>query len=361
MTWVASEQDAFIVNPALNSVYGKILPPTDFGTGPEKVAGYQGAVASMLDVDLGLDHFAECTVATENIGLSPPNNHTIGPAARMSFNPFTGKFSCYALEFSYDGGHFQLIWERDVPPGQYFSAATDGIVRNNLAPQRFDIFAQVGDVLRIEAVGSQITGKLNGVIIFGPVTDTRLTGTRAGLEGYPENSTLASALQVSDFRCGSLPSGAVQGPSFDGIGATRPLEVTKTPIEEVLRAKLLEDSAVAALLGDRLEAAPAVHPTTTPWATFQLISSPEGVELDGTPDMAVSRVQLSFMSEDWEVARAVLVECRRVALAPATRGTWLGVVVDAIHVLDKRDMGLDPDTNLYRYDLDLEIFEQLKP
>lgn len=359
MTWIASEPNAFIINPALNSVYGKILPPPD---------GYQGAVVSMLDVDLGLDHFAECTIAAFNQGLISPNNHTIGPAVRMVVDPLTGLFECYALEFRYDGG-FQFIWERNVPPGQFFSVSTDGILRDNLSPARFDIGAHVGDVLRIEAVGTQIVAKLNGVVIFGPVTDTRLTGMRAGLEGYPENSTFAAAEQVSTFRCGALPSGTVQTPSFAGIGEVRvqesssgddPADVVRTSIEEVLRAKLLADDRVAALLGDRLEPAPAVHPTTTPWATYQLISSPEGVELDGTPDFAVSRIQLSFMSEDWQQARELLEECRRVALDPATRGTWFGVVVDSIHVLDRRDMGLDVDSTLYRHDLDLEIWEQLK-
>lgn len=350
MTWIASEHDAFILNPALNSVYGKTLAPTEFGTGPEKIAGYQGAVVSMLDVELGLDHFAECTISAENIGLLPPNNHTIGPAARMSIDPLTGKFSCYALEFSYDAGHFQFIWESDVLPGRYFSIATDAVVRGNLAPARFDIFAQVGDVLRIEAVGNQITGKRNGVIIFGPITDARLNGVRAGLEGYPENSNAASALQVSRFRCGSLPSGPIQAPSFDGIGSF----YSKTPIEEVLRTRLLLDADVQTMVADRIIPDVAPNKIVKPCAIYQRLNHQENYDIEGNPYMQFPRIQYTCLADNWKQARQLLDVIRLAALK--IRGTFDGVSIDSIFVADERDQGVDDIARAYRWDLDLEVY-----
>lgn len=199
--WSASEPDAFVINPTLGSVYGKIIP-----------GGFQGAIASIYNYDPGPDQFAECAIASYGpFGLSS-GNHSIGPAARLSFDS-SGKISTYALEIRYDKV-LQLIWESGITPGQGFGA---GSTRAPLA-QNLNFGALVDDVLRIEVVGNQVTGKVNGVIQLGPVTDNRLVTGRAGLEGYPQDSTLAFATQVKNFQAGPLPPGIIRSPSFIGVG-----------------------------------------------------------------------------------------------------------------------------------------------
>lgn len=131
-------------------------------------------------------------------------------------------------------------------------------------------------------------------------------------------------------------------------------------IEEVLRGKFLADETVAGMIEDRLYSAPAEHPQDLPYVVYQLISSVEGNELDGTPSLCTSRVQYSFISDDWKEARDILEEFRRVALDPALRGEWFGLVIDSVFVADKRDMGIDEDTVFFRHDLDLEVWQQLK-
>lgn len=215
--WIPSEPDAFLFNAALNSVYGLIISPTNPGSpaGP----GFQGEVAARLNSALGPDQFAEVTVAKYlPFPLGPGgNNHSIGPAVRMSIDPDTGLISCYGFSLSYDTWGLQLFWQQGVRPGQGFGAGTEN-VRDQLVPEPFGHVVNVGDVLRIEAIGSQIVAKINGAVVLGPVTDTRLITGQPGLEGYPETSDITNATQVSTFRCGALPSGAILTPPLSTIG-----------------------------------------------------------------------------------------------------------------------------------------------
>lgn len=209
--WEFSQPGAFVYNAALKSVYGRIITLAG--------AGFQGEVAAQLKSSLGPDQFAEVTVAKYlPFPLGPGgNNHTIGPAVRMTIDPATGLISCYAFSLSYDSFGRGLIWEVGVRPGQGFGVETTPI-RDYLVPQVFGAVVSVGDVLRIEAVGNQITAKINGAIVFGPVTDNRIATGQPGIEGYPENSDISNATQVSNFRCGALPTGVVLTPSLPFAG-----------------------------------------------------------------------------------------------------------------------------------------------
>lgn len=129
-------------------------------------------------------------------------------------------------------------------------------------------------------------------------------------------------------------------------------------IEETIRAKLLADSAVAGYLDDRFYPVPADHETVTPFAAYSLVSWIEQSDMGGKTGLISIRLQLSFMADDWKTARDVTMECRRVVLDPAIRGTWDDVTIDSIFVADLRDMGREDVTNLYRHDLDLEIWIQ---
>lgn len=60
------------------------------------------------------------------------------------------------------------------------------------------------EVMRVEANGSTITFKINGVTSVGPVTDTAITGNlRTGIRGYFQVA-LAGTITLDNFRAGDL-------------------------------------------------------------------------------------------------------------------------------------------------------------
>lgn len=130
-------------------------------------------------------------------------------------------------------------------------------------------------------------------------------------------------------------------------------------LEQVIRAKLLEDAIVVQLVVDRIFVTNAPNAVKTPYVVLQLISAPEDTDIEGTASFATSRVQCAFLSEDSIAARDLLEACRSVLLDPAMRGAWFGVEIESIFVADKRDMGLDVDSTLYRQDLDLEVWQKI--
>lgn len=357
-TWVPSEAGAFIYNPTLGSVYAKL---------PTAPGDFQGETAAMFNTPLGPNHFVQATIAA----IGPPTPNVIsdcGIATRMSIDPITGLISAYLFFLRHDGG-VDLAFEVNVRPGQGFGAQTD-FQRTDIpgVSSRFDVPYHVGSVMRMEVVDNLITCLMDGVVVYGPISGDipgtpfgveRLVAPNVGVEAYPATEPLSSRFQLSNILCGTLPSGSVIAPSLFDIGVLEKHDLPTSSIEEALRTKLLDNAAVAALVGDRIMPSPAQHQLATPFVTYQLISSPETGELDGTPDFATHRVQLACVADDWGMARRVLDAVRAVALDPNTRGTWNGIVVDSIFVVDKRDMGIDEDTGFFRHDLDLEIWQQL--
>jgi hypothetical protein len=201
--WFPSEEGAFVYDASTGNTYGKILP----------TPGFQGEVASLFaGVTYNADHYVECTIADWNPGLSF-STPMIGPAARMSFDE-NGLISCYVMEVRYDGV-YQLVWQTGVKPGEIFGPNTQ---RGLLVPPSVGPGVAAGNVLRIEVRGNQVTGLVNGQILFGPVTDTRLSQGNPGMEAYPEDVAIAGAIQVSNFVTGTLPNGQPQAVSFAGIG-----------------------------------------------------------------------------------------------------------------------------------------------
>jgi hypothetical protein len=57
----------------------------------------------------------------------------------------------------------------------------------------------VGDVVRLEAVGNQITLYLNGSVILGPVTDNHIASGHAGVDPWGNTGTLSD-----NFECGNI-------------------------------------------------------------------------------------------------------------------------------------------------------------
>ena len=207
MGWIPSESNAFLYNPNLNSVYGKTLGP---------LPGFMGECAAQLDSSLGPDQFAEATVASRGTPGLSAGNFSVSVAVRMTIDKVTGLISCYFIGFSYDG-QFALSWEIGIRPGELFGAGTD-FQRGDLAPRNVNFAPIPGDVIRVEAVGNAITGKFNGAVFFGPVVDLRLPTGQPGLEAYPEDMIFADALQLTNFRCGELPTNRVSTPLLDNVG-----------------------------------------------------------------------------------------------------------------------------------------------
>lgn len=209
--WVFSEPGAFVYNPALNSVRAR----TDQAS---------GELAAMFNTPVTRDHFIEATIAAIGVPGPAGNNSNQNIMARMSIDPVTGLISSYFFGPRHDGG-FTFGWQYDVVPGEFFGAGTDS--RRSFFPgfpDRFDINPTPGDVIRLEVAGNTVTAKRNGIIVFGPVTDTdamrlkKITGTRTGIDAYPENATPSTIEQLSSFRTGPLPAGAILTPNIPSVG-----------------------------------------------------------------------------------------------------------------------------------------------
>jgi hypothetical protein len=204
--WIPSQEGAFVYDASEGTTYGELVAPP----------GFEGEVASLFSglsaLSYSANHFAECTIASWNPGLSSATS-TIGPAARMFFDE-NGLIYCYAMEVRYDG-MYQLVWLQGVAPGEITGPNTQ---RGLLAPPSVGPGVAIGNVLRIEVNGTQVTGLVNGEILFGPITDTRLLQGNPGLEAYPEDATFTEAIQVSNFVTGTLPNGSDMPVSFAGIG-----------------------------------------------------------------------------------------------------------------------------------------------
>jgi hypothetical protein len=228
--WIPSERGAFVINPGLNSVRTKA--GTEQPNPP--FAGFQGDCASMFTTPLGPNHFVEATVAAIGPGPGFPNISTIAICARMSIDPVTGLLSYYAFGPRKDKG-FILVFGVNVTPGEIFSASTDFQRADMSGSPRFDISVQPGDDIRLEAFENLLTAKVNDVVVVGPIDNlipgapfgvSRLLGGNVGVEGFPGRENPTSGFQLSNFRCGPLPSGEILTPPFDGIGS---LVVPNTP------------------------------------------------------------------------------------------------------------------------------------
>ncbi|GEM_PF-3278416 len=125
-------------------------------------------------------------------------------------------------------------------------------------------------------------------------------------------------------------------------------------IEEVMRARLMADTDLGPLIGDRI--APDVAPGKAqfPFLLYQRLSAQEEYDIEGAPFMEIARIQYSSLGETWIAARRLSDAVRSVALG--VRGTFDGIVIDSVYVADQRDQGYDEIAGSYRWDLDLEIY-----
>lgn len=129
-------------------------------------------------------------------------------------------------------------------------------------------------------------------------------------------------------------------------------------IEESLYYQITNDSAVAAVLGDRLF--PVVVPAGTdlPNATYQLITETDPATLDGTVGLLNATFQVSVWATTYDVAKN-LANLVRTALKNVS-GTIASMDVDRMAVSQVRDLSWISDENeqqsRYGRAIDVAIF-----
>lgn len=125
-------------------------------------------------------------------------------------------------------------------------------------------------------------------------------------------------------------------------------------LEEALRAVLLSDATVAALVGDRIMPDIAIAQLTAfPNAVFSRLNAGEDYDLDGDAYREIARIEYSCIDVSWKGARGLLEAMRTKAIA--TRGVFNGITIASIFVADIREQGFSKLTNCYQIDLDLEV------
>ena len=163
------------------------------------VARFDGIVGSngaRADSDLASDdHFAQATVVFLNLF-----NTTAGYVICRKDGTTTNT----AYEFSVQQAGSLTHILRKVITGTSTTLATGSGTHAD------------GDVIRIEADGSTITGKKNGTTDAGPATDTAITGNvRCGIRGFGD--TLASQVQFDNWSAGDLAVAAGAPPGHGAL------------------------------------------------------------------------------------------------------------------------------------------------
>jgi hypothetical protein len=187
-TWSGGNLDA--TSPQVSDNF--TVPSSSLSTNwvPNLVAVTAGAAYAFEDIlyvfwnarSFNPNQFAQATVGGIAIGGSG------GAGVRITGDAWTLTPSCYFLSVSNGNVAFYKL-----VVGAYtdISASSCGAAAN-------------GDVLRIEASGSSITAKKNGVAICGsPVTDTALTSGAAGI--LFNATSIPSSPTVAAWQGGDLP------------------------------------------------------------------------------------------------------------------------------------------------------------
>lgn len=121
-----------------------------------------------------------------------------------------------------------------------------------------------------------------------------------------------------------------------------------------LRALLLADSGISAIVGSRIYPVILEEGATFPALVYQRISGPRVQSLDGASGLAVLRIAISCYTTLFATARDLAAKIR--VLLNGYRGTLSeGTVVGGTLLLDERDVFFEP-VRLYRTDLDFQFF-----
>ena len=161
-----------------------------------RMAGIVNGNAARADADLASDdHFCQATLVTLSV-------FEITAGSVVCRKDSTATDTAYEFDARRASGATSHVL-RKVVSGTATTLATGSSTHAN------------GDVLRIEADGSTITGKKNGATDAGPATDTAITGNvRCGIRGFGNTGT--SVVELDDWSAGDL---AVAAAAPSGHGA----------------------------------------------------------------------------------------------------------------------------------------------
>src|SRR3990167_3942413 len=170
------------------------------------------------------------------------------------------------------------------------------------------------EIMSIEADGSAITGKLNGVVSVGPITDTAITGNlRCGLRGNLQTGT--GVVAIKPFRAGDLADIRclhwASAKTTDGAHSS-PIVVT---IPATIAGNTL---VVIANNGDDPTSPPAVSTVEATGASFSLVPGAVASITSGTK---------SARTEMW-VARDIPAGITSVTV------TWAALTLGVVEVVE---------------------------
>jgi hypothetical protein len=146
------------------------------------------------------DHYCQATLAAFTTQSATT---TAGPAVRIDAT--VGDATYFFRAESDPGGVQTQLWKR-------VAASFTSLGTNATAPV-------VADIIRVEANGSSITGKMNGTARVGPITDTAITGNlQCGIVG--DADTVGQVTALDDWSAADLAAGGAPQRTLTGVGAT---------------------------------------------------------------------------------------------------------------------------------------------
>jgi len=120
-------------------------------------------------------------------------------------------------------------------------------------------------------------------------------------------------------------------------------------VEEAMRALLLADPAVSALVAARIYPAPLPQGPTLPALCYQRISATRTRSQEGPSGRARARFQVDAWASTYDAARAAAAAVRRAC--DGFRGVVSGVELQEVQLATDRDL-YEPDVQLHRVSAD---------
>lgn len=166
-------------------------------SGSDNQSAYTGAAWTG-----GADHYSEATIQAKN------TNEDGGVIVRSATGAET--FYYFAIDQNDSGGAL----------GTSLSCAIFKVVAGafTLLGSASSFTVSAGDLLRIEAQGTNVTAKQNGVTKFGPTSDSAIATGKPGLFGFQ------SGIKLDNFAAGDFSAGS----TFPPVPA--PFQVNKLPV-----------------------------------------------------------------------------------------------------------------------------------
>jgi hypothetical protein len=124
-------------------------------------------------------------------------------------------------------------------------------------------------------------------------------------------------------------------------------------VEEQIKARLMNSSAVTALAGDRIEWGGNLQGSPMPRVALFVVSDVEGVTIDAPDGMSQGRIQLDCYGATYSAAKALARAVRAALHGYAGGGLQL---VSLIAARDTREGGTNEADRPFRCSLDFATF-----